>query len=65
MKDIKINQRVVLNNPDPDGYDNYQGTVTHVYMIGNQEWAKIDWDCSIHPCTTPMETKHLIPQLEL
>ena len=39
MKEKLLNQRVVLNNPY--GYDNYQGTVTRVYMIGNEEWADI------------------------
>lgn len=51
--------RVILNNPN--GYNNYQGTVKRVFMWGNQEWADIEWDVPIHPCTTPMETKHLIP----
>ena len=51
--------RVILDNPG--GYNNYQGIVTRVFSIGNQEWADIEWDMPIHPCTTPMETRHLIP----
>jgi len=50
--------RVILNNPG--GYNNYQGTVKRVFSIGNQEWADIEWDMPVHPCTTPMETRHLI-----
>jgi hypothetical protein len=51
--------RVILDNPG--GYNNYQGTVKRVFSVGNQEWADIEWDMPIHPCTTPMETRHLIP----
>jgi hypothetical protein len=30
-----------------------------VFAIGTQEWADVDWDTPVHPCTTPIETRHL------
>ena len=49
--------RVVLNNPS--GFRGYKGTVKKVFAIGTQEWADVDWDTPVHPCTTPIETRHL------
>jgi len=50
--------RVTFNNPQ--GCRDYQGTVKRIFKVGNQEWADINWDIPVHPCTTPMQTKHLI-----
>jgi hypothetical protein len=56
--EVKSGDRVRLINKG--GYNNYQGTVTKVQMHGNSgPWADIKWDMPHHPCTTPMETKHL------
>lgn len=58
-----IGKRVFLVNPG--GYPAYAGTVrgrwkpfegSTVY----DEWADVDWDVKVHPCTTPIETKHLV-----
>ena len=51
---MKKGDRVRLINPE--GYNNYQGTVCDIYLPG---WRWIDWDCKAHPCTSPMKTKHL------
>ena len=60
--DALVGKRVFLNNPN--GYLNYIGTVrgrwepfkgSSVY----DEWADIDWDIKVRPCTNPMEIKHL------
>lgn len=56
--EVKAGDRVRLINKG--GYDNYQGTVTKIQMHGKSgPWADIKWDMPHHPCTTPMETKHL------
>ena len=60
--EVQAEGRVIYRNPG--GYDNYQGTVKRVFMWGDQEWADIKWDLPYHPCTTPMETRHLIPVKE-
>lgn len=52
------NVPVILRNPG--GYNNYHGTIKRVFMWGNQEWADIDWDIPVPPCTSPMQTEHLI-----
>lgn len=60
-KEPKINSgdRVIYHNPG--GYDKYAGTVTRVFEWGKDRWwADINWDLPVHPCTTPMEIKHLI-----
>jgi hypothetical protein len=57
-----VGKRVHLINPS--GYPRYGGTVrghwapfrgSRVY----DDWADIDWDHKVHPCTNPMEIKHL------
>lgn len=60
--DELVGKRVFLINPG--GYSRYAGTV--LGRVKNLEgstlyddWADIDWDCKVHPCTTPMEIKHL------
>lgn len=57
---IKLD-RVILNNPG--GYNGYEGTVCRVFKSGGvgDEWADILWDIPHHPCTSPMQTRHLIP----
>lgn len=56
--EVKAGDRVRLINKG--GYNNYQGTVTKIQMHGKSgPWADIKWDMPHHPCTTPMETKHL------
>jgi len=49
--------RVVLNNPS--GYRGYKGTVEKVFPIGTQEWAFVDWDTPVYPCSKLIETRHL------
>ena len=60
--DVLIGKRVLLINPG--GYSGYAGTVRGRYapLKGStvyDEWADIDWDTKVHPCTNPIEVKHL------
>jgi len=55
------NQEVYLINPG--GCENYEGVVTRVFLIGNEEWADIKWELPYHPCTSPMQVIHLKEKL--
>lgn len=45
---------------NPGGYDKYRGVVENVFLWGNEKWADVDWEISVHPCTSPIQVEHLI-----
>lgn len=57
---MKKGDRIILNNPG--GYP-YRGTLIVKAWPENpaiSDWWEIDWDVKSHPCTSPMQEKHLI-----
>ena len=62
LEDVKnlIGKRVRLINPG--GYDKYEGSIidSNPFNLKKEnEWVDVKWDISFHPCTTPIELKHL------
>jgi hypothetical protein len=56
-----MNPGTVVELINPSGYHHYSGVVLRTYHYGaaGDEWAEVDWEVKGHPCTSPIQTKHL------